>query len=226
MVTAPPTILICALDPLNEALHDTLIWRDGLERHVATTYRDALVLANSASPDLIVVDRDMPQAERLVEDLRLSRTTKEASIVVVASGPMNDAELGLLTAGANAVLRLPAGRAWEQKLGRLIEVPSRHQVEIPVRIGLKSAGQAGGSEGTILNLSESGGLIKCAAGLRVGDAVDLGFRLPRAKQVMAVQGGVARATGDHLFGIQFLGLRGDQTERLRLFLEIQHAMSG
>ena len=123
---APPTILICALDPLNEALHDTLIWRDGLERHVATTYRDAMALADSASPDLIVVDRDMPQAERLVEDLRLSKATKEASIVVIASGPMNDAELGLLTAGANAVLRLPAGTAWEQKLGRLIEVPSRH----------------------------------------------------------------------------------------------------
>ena len=69
-------------------------------------------------------------------------------------------------------------------------------------------------------------MIRCGAGLRVGDAVDLGFRLPRAKQVMAVRGRVARATADDLFGIQFLGLRGDQTERLWLFLEIQHAMSG
>ena len=225
MTKAPPSILICALDPLNETLHDTFIWRDGLERHVATTYRDAVVLGDSANPDLIVVDRDMPQAERLVGDLRLSRVTKEASIVVIASGPMNDAELGLLTAGANAVLRLPAGPAWEQKFGRLIEVPSRQSVEIPVRIGLRSAGRSGGSEGSILDLSESGVLIKCAASLRVGDAVDLGFRLPRARQLMAVQGRVTRATGDSHFGIRFVGLRGDQTEQVRLFLEIQETMS-
>ncbi len=177
MTAAAPHILICALDPLGETLHDTLIWRDGLERHVATTYRDAVVLAASASPDLIVVDRGMPQAERLVEDLRLSQTTKEASIVVIADGPMNDVELGLLTAGANTVLRLPAGPAWEQKLGRLIEVPKRHSIEIPVRLGLKAGGRKG-TEGTIVNLSETGALVECTAGLLVGDSLDLGFRLP------------------------------------------------
>src|SRR5690242_1255163 len=110
-----PSVLICATDPLSEELGGTLVWRDDMTRQVASRFQDALVSAVAERPDLIVVDSALPDAERLVADLRLEAATATVPIAVIASAN-EPSENGFLNAGANAVLRRPADPDWDEKL--------------------------------------------------------------------------------------------------------------
>jgi DNA-binding NarL/FixJ family response regulator len=102
-----PVILICAPDPLTDELHDTLLWREGIERHVASSFVEALSKAVAVRPDLAVVDRDLPEARRLVEDLR---TVGRFSIAIVARGDVEPDEVELLEAGPARSCASPPGR--------------------------------------------------------------------------------------------------------------------
>ena len=89
-------VLLCAQRPLTDELRDTVIWRDANELRVAPSFEEALAAAVSQRPDLIVVDRDLPRALRLVEDLRREPVTRTISIAVGARGDFSDLELQLL----------------------------------------------------------------------------------------------------------------------------------
>src|SRR5574341_2114943 len=112
------TVLICAGEAVVEQLAASAVWREGLERQVASSADQAMVMASAAKPVLVVVDRDLPRAEYLVEKLRAGPGTQRASIVIVAAGDHQSTELGLLTAGANTVLRLPPTAEWDERIQR------------------------------------------------------------------------------------------------------------
>lgn len=213
-------VLICAADPLTDELHGTLLWRQEIERHVATHYAHALTIAVAARPDLVVVDRDLPAAERLVRSLRSDPTTRAVSIAVMARGPHDDSELRLLEAGANAVLRLPAGPEWDERLAPLLSVAPRQTARLPVR--LEFEGQGGltveSFAASVLNLSESGMLIETMAPLAVGTDVDFRFRLSGGEEPVCGYGAVVREAGAKRYGVRFYGLEGDGRERVRAFV--------
>src|SRR5688572_22564548 len=154
--------LICSEDDLGDELADTVLGRAGGVRHVARRIEDARTLALAARPAIVMVDRDLPRADQLVAALREDRSTRGLSIAVVARGDFDEAELGLLEAGANAILRLPAGPDWDTRLNRLMAIPQRRQARFPVSFSVLAAGPLFREPvpATGLNLSENGMLLE------------------------------------------------------------------
>jgi CheY-like chemotaxis protein len=218
---AMPVVLICAPDPLMDDLHGTLLWRQGIDRHLAADFGGALVSAVAVQPDLVVIDRELPRAVRLVEDLRADAATRTVSIAIVARGEIDALELQLLEAGANAILRLPADPEWDERLARLIHVPSRRQARIPVR--LEFEGRAAGSVealwGSILNLSLTGMLVESGFELSIGADLDCAFRLPGDSAAVVGCARVVRQQSPGRYGVEFYALEADGSARVRGFIE-------
>jgi len=214
------SVLICALDPLMDGLHGTLLWRDGIERHVAASFEEALTLAVAAHPNLIAIDRDLPQSSQLVEALRRDSSTRALSVVVMASGEMHLEELALLQAGANAILRLPPGPEWDTRLSQLLNVSVRRRTRIPVRLEVEgSMGEVERFRGTVRNLSVSGMLLECEAPLAIGADLDFTLALPTWREPVVGCGHVVRRDPKGRFGVEFYGLEADGPERVRSFVE-------
>jgi CheY-like chemotaxis protein len=115
-----PVVLICAPNPLADELFETLLWRTGVERHVASDVDGALLFAVAARPDLVVVDRNLPEAERLVNFIRHDPRLSGAAVAVLSHGARDACETGLIAAGADVVLRLPVSPGWDARLRRLL----------------------------------------------------------------------------------------------------------
>lgn len=221
-----PSVLICGPDPLTDELHDTLLWREGVERRVATGFEDALTIAVAAHPDLVVVDGQVPRADRLVQDLRRDPATRRTSIVVVARGAFEPAEIRFLEVGANAILRLPAGPDWDERLAPLMRVPGRRALRAPVRLQFEGRTPPGIETqwGAVLNLSQTGMLVETEKPPAVGTDLDFSFQLPSEAALVVGTGQVVRHSA-RAFGVRFYGLEGDGLERVARFVEAQEAAS-
>ena len=216
-----PTVLICAADPLTDELHGTILWRDDIERHVAARFEDAFTIAVAARPTLIVVGLDLPQADRLVEDLRQDPTTRGTSIVVVARGEFTTRELDLLQVGANAVLRLPASPSWDERLSELMSVPARRADRLAISIQFEGRADTRIETvcGTIVNVSTSGMLLEASIALDIGVDLDFAFSLPQSNDLVEGSGRVVRRDGAQRYGVRFYGLEGDGAERVGRFVD-------
>ena len=210
--------LICSQEDLQPELGGTVLWRTGIERHIATRLEDARMMAVAARPDIVVVDRDLPRADKLIAALREDPTTRRLSIAIVARGDLDPAELVLLEAGANAILRLPPGPDWDDRLMRLLDVPARREARLPVEFGVDTLGTGVGERvpAQALNLSRSGILIETSVELGVGDEVELEFSLEG--EALLAHGRVVRHGAPHLFGVQFAALPEYAATRIERFV--------
>jgi DNA-binding response OmpR family regulator len=210
--------LICSQVNLQPELGQTLLWRTGIERHVATRLEDARMMAVAARPDIVIVDRDLPRAAQLIAGLREDPGTRHLSIALVARGDLDPSEVELLEAGANAILRIPPGPDWDDRLVRLIHVPARREARLPVEFGVDALGSGVGERfpAQALNLSRSGILIETASALGVGDEVELEFELEGG--AVAARGRVVRHGAPRLFGVQFAQLPPWAAERIERFV--------
>lgn len=175
-------------------------------------------MAVAVRPDLIVVDRDLPRAGRLVEDLRKDDTTRSLSIVVAARD-MADLELQMLEAGANAVIRLPAGPEWDERLSHLMRVPPRRASRVPLRIQFE--GKAAHVEtvwGSVVNLSATGMLIEATGPLTIGADLDFKFLLPGSSAHIHGTGQIVREAKKGCCGVHFYGLEADGVDRVKAFV--------
>ena len=212
--------LICSPTALEDELQDTLVFRNGFERHLARRADDALMLAMAARPGLVIIDADLMDAPQLITGLRGDEATRHTSIVVIARGDFDPDEVQLLEAGANAILRLPASADWT-RLERLLDVPLRKETRLPV--DLKVEAFAGGvpepEPGEAVNLSTRGMLLETWASLQTGDDIDLSFRLPPDPQDVRAGGRVVRLAGPSRFGVEFTELDSDVPPRIARYLE-------
>jgi len=203
-----PVVLIVLPDPKSDGLDRTLLWRAGIDRRLAQTIQQAGAAMAAPRPVLTVVDRDLPGLEGFIRQLRSHDHFRTLSIVVAARGEMRPSELQLLEAGANAILRLPAGPAWDTRLERLIEVPSRKAVRAPVRLELEGRTllDVETVNATVLNVSSTGMLIECDRPLDLQTDLGFTFFLPGGKTPLVGRGRVVRHAGAGRFGIEFDGL--------------------
>jgi CheY-like chemotaxis protein len=210
--------LICSQEDLQPELGHTVLWRTGIERHVATRFEEAQMMAVAAKPDIVVVDRDLPRADKLIAALRADPSTRRLSIAVLARGDLDPVELELLEAGANAILRLPAGPDWDERLVRLLDVPARREARLEVEFGVDALGTGVGERlpAQALNLSRSGILLETTAELGVGDDLELEFSLEG--EAVFAQGRVVRHGAPRLFGVQFAPLPEYATVRIERFV--------
>ena len=214
-----PAVLICSHGDVQKDLGGTLLWRDDMERHVVSKPEEARMLAVASRPRLIVVDRDLPWAVRIVSALREDPTTRGLSVVVMARGDFDAVEVELLECGANAILRLPAGPEWSTRLQRLLDVPVRKETRFPVSFQVEATSDGNGAAtAQALNLSASGVLIETEVPLHMQDEVQLRFGLPVTVEPMPVHGQVVRLAAPSRFGVEFRRLGDKESRRIQGYL--------
>lgn len=213
--------LICTHAELSGELGHTMLWRQDVDRHFAARLEEAQTLALAARPSIVVVDGELPWAERLVSALRQDASTRSLSIVVLARGDFDPAEVELLESGANAILRLPFDEDSDRRLERLVNVPLRKEARFSVsfRVDTYANGTGFPEPGLALNLSLHGMLMQTSAGLRVGQDVNLEFALGSDPSPLRVHGRAVRQAGGSNFGIEFTDVEPEVTARLRGFLD-------
>jgi hypothetical protein len=212
-------VLLCTHADVKDDLSGTLLWRDDVERKVVIKMDEALMYAVAAKPRLVVIDRDLPWAMRAVTALREDESTRTLSIVVMARGDFDASEVELLECGANAILRLPAGAEWNDRLQRLMDVPVRKEARFPVSFGVAaSSNGSGAADAQAVNLSASGMLLETAAPLAMQEEVQLQFRLPPAPDPVRVEAQVVRMATPKQFGVEFRRVGADVSRRIQKFL--------
>ena len=166
--------LLCCEADLEADLRGTVLWRADFERHLARRLEDAQLMALTETPELVVVERELSWAPELVRVLRADPLTRAVSIAVVTRGEFNPREVELLEAGANAVLRLPVGPDWDERLSRLAHVPTRAEARCGVDFEVDATVRQGAPSlrGVALDLSTSGMLLLSPVELSVGEDVD------------------------------------------------------
>jgi CheY-like chemotaxis protein len=215
--------LICTEGTFDVDLADTLLWRGEVERHVVHSAEEGMAAARAWRPDLVVIDRDLAQAARLIAEIRRDTRTRRVSVIVVARADFEPVEIELLEVGANAILRLPASAEWDDRLARLVAVPTRREVRLPVHFELETQMGPGvqAAVATVLNLSVNGILIETDTELRVGDDLDLRFNLPEGGATVSGCGHIVRQAGRRRYGVEFYGLEADGPELVRNYVDRQ-----
>lgn len=213
--------LLCCEADLEADLRGTVLWRADFERHLARRLEDAQLMALTETPELVVVERELSWAPELVRVLRADPLTRAVSIAVVTRGEFNPREVELLEAGANAVLRLPVGPDWDERLSRLAHVPTRAEARCGVDFEVDATVRQGAPSlrGVALDLSTTGMLLQSPVELSVGEDVDFRFHLPGAGPLVAGCGRVVRQAGERRYGVEFYGLEGQGSEDVRRYVE-------
>jgi CheY-like chemotaxis protein len=198
-------ILVCSERDLRPDLATTLIGRQNIEIYRAEKFEDARLLGSSLGARAILVDRDLPDARAFIERLRADPATKRRSIAILARGAMRDEELELMSAGANAILRLPPDAGWDERLSKLLTVQARQEARLVVRIEAATEPE---SAAAVMNLSAGGMLIATPLTLRINDELSFRFKLPDGT-VVTGRARVAREAPPTGYGVQFLTVEGD-----------------
>jgi hypothetical protein len=215
------SVLICTHSELEKDLGHTMLWRQDVERHVVGRLEEAQMMALAARPTIVVVDRDLPWAGRLVTALREDPSTRGMSIAVVARGDFDPGEVELLESGANAILRLPLEFDSDERLERLLHVAARKEARFSVSFRVDTyASDGGGPEPALaLNLSQSGMLMEATGALRVGAPIEMQFPLGEEPPPVHTRGRVVRVAAPSRYGIEFTDVDADVSTRIRDFIE-------
>ena len=193
------------------------MWRSEVARRVVTDV-DAARDAIRETPRLLLVERDLPWAAAFTRDVRRHDKTRGTSIAVYAPSEFDAVEMELLQSGANAVLRLPASREWDKRLSRLLHVPPRQAVRVPMFVEVQAGDAKRTTLGSTLNLSETGVLVHAPADLELRADIAFAFRLPGSVDPVKGRARVVRVAGEDCFGLEFSELDGDCLDAIRNFV--------
>jgi hypothetical protein len=210
--------LLCSEADLEPELQATALCREAIQLERARDREEARRKAVDARPSVVLVDRDLEWALALVRELRQHAATRRLSLAILARDDFDPVEVELLEVGANGVLRLPPDANWDARLQRLIDVPMRRVARFPVRLEMEARTGVRESAATAVNLSVNGMLMECPVKLRVGTDVDLRLALPEEPEPVVGTAQVVRIAGRNRYGLEFYGLEGEGTERVRHFV--------
>ena len=120
----------------------------------------------------------------------------------------------------NAVLRLPPSGDWDDRLFRLMHVPVRREVRVPVRLQLDLGFGAHGEQfkGVALNLSVNGMLVETNRPLQVGDDLIFTLELPNGA-VTGTATVVRHAAASGQYGIELATVKGDGRVKLKAWVD-------
>ncbi len=221
-------VLIVSDQDLKADLRGTVLWRKDVMREWISDIHTALDRIALFKPHLIVIDwPDEVPIYPLMHSIRHHDSTKEAGIVVVSRTLTADAEKELINAGANLILPIPLhSDLWNNRLDQLLNVTPRFNTRVGVTFALWSINLSKDKtevQGTALNLSYSGMLIKTRMQLDVGSKLDIRFTLPGQDCQLNVVGQIMwsmQASANVCrSGIQFIVMRHDARERIMAFID-------
>ncbi len=216
-------VLACAGEATLREIEGSAVWREGFERHAVSTAAQALAAAIASQPRLILIDGELGAAESLIRQLRAREETRTSSLVVLSRGERIVEELGLLGAGANAVLRLPPGPEWEERIAPLLSVPARKQTRIGVALGYAQAMRREEARGKVVNLSTTGMLVDCSSALPIGSEVNFRLELPGFEASSGEIKGSARVirlASAGCYGMKFVGFEEGDPELIRRYVMV------
>jgi CheY-like chemotaxis protein len=197
-------VLICANRSLDRELQGTVLFRSGIEREIVRSVAEAQTRLNAGRVALLCLHRNVTGIENLIRNLRKSATLKRTSIVVFSEDDFDPSEVEVLEAGANAILRLPPGDDFDDRLGKLIDVPFRRDVRIPVRLQVAATSGFGATVPVLgLNLSSSGILVESNHPLNMGDEVSVAFRFEETGEIFSATAHITRTAGPNRYGATF-----------------------
>ncbi len=211
-------VLICSTRSLDRELQGTVLFRSGVDRELVRSAAEVQSRLNSGRISLLCIHRQVTGIENLIRTLRKSPTLKRISIVVFSEDDFDPSEVEVLEAGANAILRLPPGDDFDDRVGKLMEVPSRRDVRIPVRLQVAATSGFGATVPVLaLNLSSTGILVESNHPLNMGDEVNIAFRFEESGEIFSATAHITRTAGPNRYGATFETVsRGEQA--LRTFL--------
>ncbi|MEO8499596.1 MAG: PilZ domain-containing protein [Vicinamibacteria bacterium] len=207
-------VLICSQRDLRPELTATLIGREGIEVYRVEKFSDARLVGSSLGVQVILVDRDFPNAANFIQKLRLEPATRDRSIAVLTRGFRRGSDEEMLAAGANAVLRLPPDSEWDDRFTRLLSVPVRQQARMLVHIDVSTEPEY---PAAIINLSPGGMFLATHRALHQGDELMFRFSLPDRTMIVG-RGRVAREALPMGYGVEFLDLDGEGKQAVMSFL--------
>ena len=213
--------LVCSHAPLENELKAVSFFRGDVECVAAHRVQEARVMAIAARPDLVVVDRDLPGADELITSLRDEPSTRRVPIVVIARGDFSVEDVSLLSAGANAVLRLPPSPEWDSRIEEILDVPTRKETRVPVSLTFEARFRTERVPGRVLNLSATGMLVECSASLAVGSQITFNFEMSgfeTSTGEVEGKGRVVREAGPDRYAVLFTSIDEVGRELLRRFL--------
>jgi CheY-like chemotaxis protein len=211
---------VAAPSDLSGELEGTALFRSNVERVAVSGAEDIRRLAHDGRLDVVVVDSSLPGAAALVAAVRQDPVTRSAAIVALGRQEFGFEHLDLLEAGANAILPLPPGHDWDDRLMRLIHVPSRRATRFPVDVAIEGGLEGGRTfTGRALNLSVHGLLLECSEVLEVGADLRFSFVLPEASAVVCGTGTVVRTGAPDLFGVELTHVEGDGRVMIKRHVE-------
>lgn len=212
-------VLVAASDLVSE-LGGTVLFRRNVERLRVSGPDEVRRAADEGRLDVVVVDTAMPGAAAIVAALRQDPITRPTAIVALGRSEFGFDHLDLLEAGANAILPLPPGHDWDDRLMRLIHVPVRKATRFPVDFAIEGGLESGlACSGRAVNLSVHGLLLECLHSLQVGEDLRLSFTLPGEPGAVRGTGTVVRAASDHHFGVELTHVEADGRVRIKRYVE-------
>ena len=201
-------------------LGGTVLFRSNVERLPAAGPEEVRQLADAGRLDVVVVDSTLKDAPAMVAALRQDPITRAIAIVALGRSEFGFGHLELLEAGANAILPLPPGQDWDDRLMRLIHVPVRKTIRFPVNLSVRGGLRDGVSfPARVVNLSVHGLLLECRHPLRVGEDLRLVFEMPRGHGEIEAAGTVVRQALADRFGVELTHVEGDGRVRIKRYVE-------
>lgn len=212
-------VLLAAGD-LSPELGGTVLWRQNVERIPALSVDDVRLQVESGRVDVVVVDSGLPGAPGVVAALRQDPLTRATAIVALGGSEFGFDHVALLEAGVNAILPLPPGPDWDDRLMRLIRVPTRKATRFPVDLSIDAGLRTGATfAARAVNLSVHGLLLESQQPLEIGEDVRLAFEMPAAHGSVRAMGTVVRVAPSSRFGVELTGVEGDGRVRIKRFVE-------
>jgi hypothetical protein len=206
---------------LEPELGGTLLFRHNVERVPARTTVEIFRATEGGRADVVLLDSALPEAAAITIELRRDPLTRGISIAALGRPELGLAMVDLLEAGVNAILCLPPGPDWDDRLTRLVHVPARKVMRFPVSFAV-GGGRSGGGEpflGRAVNLSVHGLLLESGFPLAVGEDLQLAFDLPTPWGGVRGTGTVVRLAARERFGIELTSVEGDGRVRIKRFVE-------
>jgi len=211
--------VIVAASDLAPELGGTVLFRQNVERLRVSGVEEVRMAADEGRLDIVVVDTAMPGAAAIVAALRQDPITRPIAIVALGRSEFGFDHLDLLEAGANAILPLPPGHDWDDRLMRLIRVPVRRATRFPVDMALEGLRSGVPFTGRALNLSVHGLLLECRQPLQVGEDLRFSFEMPGAQGGVRGTGTVVRAVAARHFGVELTHVEEDGRVRIKRYVE-------
>jgi CheY-like chemotaxis protein len=202
---------------------ESLLSRNNVELFSTATAEEAYELHKAEMMDLIIADVDMPGmgGDELCARIREDEKLGKVYFLLICSGRKADIRKAE-RCGANSFITRPLDfPEIADRVGRLLEMPSRRDTRVLVKVKVHGTFRADPFFCTSRDISVSGILIETDKTLAKGDEISCSFYLPSTERV-TVEGEVARVVrgerSAYSYGIRFIDTSPEVSRRILEFI--------